>query len=96
MALTEAEVRHIARLARLELSADELTRMTSELDRIVGYVEQLREVDTHGVDPVAQVTGLVNIEREDTPGPMFDRQTVLGNAALANDQAFLVPKAVER
>ncbi len=96
MALTEAEVRHIARLARLELTADELTRMTAELDRIVGYVEQLGEVDTDGVEPVAQVTGLVNVERDDVPGTVFDRHTVLGNAALANDHAFLVPKAVER
>ncbi|MHC5067843.1 MAG: Asp-tRNA(Asn)/Glu-tRNA(Gln) amidotransferase subunit GatC [Planctomycetota bacterium] len=96
MALSEADVRKIAHLSRLALSDDEIHRATAELDAIVGYVEQLREVNTDGVEPVANVAGLVNVTRVDEPGAMLPPKQVLANAPQANEIAFLVPKAVER
>lgn len=66
MSLTREEVKHIAELARLELTEDEIARYQKELARILEYVGQLKEVDTKGVEPTAQVTGLLNRLREDT------------------------------
>ena len=65
MELTREQVKHIATLARLELSDEEIARYQSELARILDYVGQLQEVDTSGVEPTAQVTGLLNRLRED-------------------------------
>jgi len=96
VAITEADVRHIAKLANLALTAPEVTRMTGELGVIVGYIEQLAAVDTAGVEPIAQVTGLVNVVREDIPRELLPRARVLGNAPKADEVAFLVPKAVDR
>lgn len=63
--LTRDEVLKLARLAKLELSEDEIDAYTSELMNILGYVEQLSAIDTKGLVPTSQVTGLTNIMRED-------------------------------
>lgn len=63
--LTADQVRHIAKLARLSLSEEEVTKFAKELTSILGYVDMLREVDTEGVEPTAQVTGQENVLRED-------------------------------
>lgn len=65
MKLTKEEVKHIADLARLNLSEEEIARYQSELSYILEYIDQLQEVDTTGVEPTAQVTGLINRFRED-------------------------------
>lgn len=96
MAFSTDEVRKIADLARIDLSEQEIEQMSKELDAIVHYVEQLRSVDTQGVEPIAQVTGLVNVVREDQESSMFSTRQALSNAPQANEVAFLVPKAVER
>lgn len=96
MAITTDNVRHLAKLANLALGDAEIETMARELDAIVGYVEQLRAVDTKGVEAIAQVTGLVNVTREDQPGALLPAKAVLANAPLANEVAILVPKAVER
>jgi len=63
--LEEKDIKHIAKLARLELSEDELEKYGKELSDILGYIDQLKEVDTSQVEPTAQVTGLENGFRED-------------------------------
>lgn len=65
MALTKDEVKHIAHLARLRLNDEEVERYTTQLSAILEYVEQLQAVDTTGVEPTAQVTGLENVMRID-------------------------------
>ncbi len=67
--LTTAQVLHIAKLARLELTSEEVNKMTKELSSILGYIEMLNEVDTSTVEPTAQVTGITNALREDTVIP---------------------------
>lgn len=64
--ITPAQVRHIAQLARLRLSDEEVGTYTKELTSILGYVDMLKEVDTNGVEPTVQVTGLSHTLREDT------------------------------
>ena len=67
--LTAAQVRHIAKLARLEISEDEVEKYAKELTAILGYVDQLSEVDTSAVAATAQVTGLNNAFRSDVINP---------------------------
>ncbi len=96
MAITADDVRHLCKLSSLAMSDTELLRMAQELEAIVGYVQQLQEVDTTGVEPIANVAGLTNVTRADQPAAMLDNQGVLGNAPQRNEVAFLVPKVVER
>ena len=93
--ITLAEVEHVARLARLALDADEKERMRSQLDAILGYVEQLRRVDTEGVEPTAHVLPLVNILREDEVRPSYPVDAMLANAPDAQDGQFRVPRILE-
>ncbi len=65
MALSKEDVKKIATLARLELSEDELEKFSGQLSGILDYMESLNEVDTEGVEPISQVTGLENITFED-------------------------------
>ena len=64
--LSEEQVRHIAHLARLSLSDEEVKKFSTELSSILDYIEILNELDTESVEPTAQVTGLTNVFREDT------------------------------
>lgn len=65
MKLTKDQVKHVAKLARLGLSEAEIEKFRTQLSGILDYVEQLNEVKTDGVEPTAQVTGLLNVMRED-------------------------------
>ncbi len=67
--LTKEQVLHIAKLARLTLTSEEVDTMTKELSSILGYVDMLGEVDTSNTEPTAQVTGLTNAWREDIVRP---------------------------
>lgn len=96
MAISEQDVRHLAKLANLALTDGAVTQMREQLSSIVGYVEQLSEVDTTGVEPIANVAGLFNITRSDTAGEMLSAKQVLSNAPQRNEVAILVPKVVER
>ncbi len=65
MNLSQEQIKHIAKLARLDLSEEELKIYGEQLSGVLGYIEQLQEVDTSSTEPTAQVTGLVNVLRED-------------------------------
>jgi aspartyl-tRNA(Asn)/glutamyl-tRNA(Gln) amidotransferase subunit C len=93
--ITLAEVEHVARLARLALGADEKDRIRRQLDAILGYVEQLRRVDTAGVEPTAHVLPLVNVMRDDEVRPSYPADAMLANAPDAQDGQFRVPRILE-
>ena len=95
MALEKATVAHIAALARIRLSEAELEPLTEELSHILSWVEQLNEVDTSGVKPMASVaaTGLPMREDKVTDGGC--REEILGNAPRTTRGFFVVPKVVE-
>ena len=93
--ITLAEVEHVARLARLALDADEKERMRSQLDAILGYIEQLRRVNTDGVEPTAHVLPLVNVLRDDEVRPSYPLEAMLANAPDAQDGQFRVPRILE-
>lgn len=91
MAITVAEVERVALLARLRLSPAEVEGMTSELARVVAYVDQLAQVDTEGVEPMVHAVELTNVLRDDVVTASLDRDTALGNAPARNEVGFLVP-----
>ncbi|HEY2841064.1 MAG TPA: Asp-tRNA(Asn)/Glu-tRNA(Gln) amidotransferase subunit GatC [Pirellulales bacterium] len=91
MSLSREQVEKVSLLARLQLSESELIAMTAQLDAIVGYVEQLAEVDTEQVEPMAHAIELSNVFREDRARPSVDRGEILANAPHADGQFYLVP-----
>jgi len=95
MAVDAATVRKIARLARLGLAEDEVVPLAAELSAILGFVEQLGEVDTAGVAPMAAVSPKPHIWREDVVTDGGVREAVLANAPDAMAGFFAVPKVIE-
>lgn len=83
--ITTNDVRHLAQLSNLQLSDDEITSLQTDLANILDYIDQLNEIDTSGVEPTYQVTGLENVWRDDAVDPStVTREDLL---ALASDQA---------
>ncbi len=80
MPLTQAQVRHIAELARLRLTEAEIDRMQQQLSAILDYAARLQELDTESIPPTASVVPLQNVMREDTVKPSLPREEVLANA----------------
>lgn len=93
MALSREEVVHVARLARLSLSDDELERMRSQLSDILSAIEALQEVDVSGVPPTAQVLDLTTVLRPDVRTDGLSPEEALANAPDRRDNLFRV-KAV--
>ena len=98
MKITPEEVQHIAALANLRLSAADIERYTQDLEEILSYVDQLNELDTSGVEPMAQVLHEGNAAqlRADERGRSFDQQTALQCAPLPGEGHFKVPRVIER
>lgn len=94
MKITQEEVQRVAALARLELSADEVVRMTGQLDRILSYVAKLDELDTTGVAPTTHTQAVVNAFREDEVRPSLSLEQALANAAEHSADAFVVPRVI--
>ena len=94
MSLSENEVRHIAKLAALQLNDDEVKHYQQELNQILGYVEQLSEVDTKGVAPTSHVHGVVNGFREDIVKPSLSSDDLKKIAPDFCPEGFRVPKVI--
>lgn len=90
MHLTREEVEHVAALARLELSDDEITRMQSQLSVILEAIQVLDALDTAAILPTAQVTALTNVTRPDAVIDSLTRDAVLANAPRQADGFFEV------
>jgi aspartyl-tRNA(Asn)/glutamyl-tRNA(Gln) amidotransferase subunit C len=85
------QVLHVARLARLELSEEEIERMAGELSGILEHVDRISELDLDRVEPTTHVVELVNVLRPDEPEPCLPREVALEPAPDAADGAFRVP-----
>jgi aspartyl-tRNA(Asn)/glutamyl-tRNA(Gln) amidotransferase subunit C len=95
------DVRRVAELASLELTAEEETRMLRDLNAILGHVSQLNELDTSAVVPMAQVSEVIgdtpqNVLRHDQRAPCLDRGRVMASAPETDGKFFKVPKVIER
>ncbi len=95
MSLTPEEVRHIAGLARVGLSDDEVLRFQNQLSQILDYFARLQEVDTEDVPPTAQMLAMHTVMREDEPQPSIDKEEVLANAPQREDDHFRVRAILE-
>jgi aspartyl-tRNA(Asn)/glutamyl-tRNA(Gln) amidotransferase subunit C len=85
------EVLHVARLARLRLSDEEVERMTRELSNVLDHIERIAELDLEGVPPTAHVVDVAGALREDEPRPCLPREVALATAPVVEDDGFLVP-----
>lgn len=99
MKITEEQVRYVADLAHLQLTDEELRRYTRELDQILAHMDKLNELDTTGVEPMAQV--LYDAEetatlRDDVEREPLGAEAALANAPLAGAGYFKVPRVIER
>ena len=90
--ISRDEVAHVARLARLELTDEELDRVTGELAAVLEHAADVAALDTAGVPPTAHPLPLVNVLRDDVAGPSLDRDEVLSQAPAAEDGRFRVPR----
>ena len=99
MKITEQEVRYVAGLGNLQLSEAEIARMARDLDGILTHIEKLNELDTTGVEPMAQVLYEASDTatlRADVIGETLDNAAALSNAPLSGSGQFKVPKIIER
>lgn len=94
--LTQDDIRKVANLARLEFSDQELAQFTAQLGEIVNFVEQLGQVDTSGVEPLAHPIDLHSVWREDQLSAGLSREAALANAPQHDDEFFLVPPVMAR
>ena len=95
MSVSPEQVRHIAKLARIAMSDEEIERLVPELNNILGWVEQLGEVDTDGVEPLPTVIDQKMRLRDDEVTAGNIRDDILANAPGAEHGFFAVPKVIE-
>ena len=95
MEITKEMVDYVSVLSRLRLEEDAKERMQGELQQIIAYMDVLNGLDTTGVEPMSHVFPVKNVLREDEIAPSAPRETLLANAPVPDEEAFLVPKAVD-
>jgi len=91
-AIGPEQVTHVARLARLELSADELDRFTGQLASVLDYAAEISELEVDDLEPMSHPLPLLNVLRDDDPQPTLDRAEVLAAAPAVEDRRFRVPR----
>jgi aspartyl-tRNA(Asn)/glutamyl-tRNA(Gln) amidotransferase subunit C len=99
MSLTEQDIRRVAELANLALTDDEVARMARDLSGVLTHIDKLNELDTEGIEPMAQVlfdAGGTATLREDRERPPLGNHDALANAPVAGSGYFKVPKVFER
>jgi aspartyl-tRNA(Asn)/glutamyl-tRNA(Gln) amidotransferase subunit C len=95
MSVDQATVRRVAKLARLKVTEDQLPKLEAELNGILGWIEQLNEVDVAGVEPLTSVVSMKMKMRKDVVSDGNKPKDVTVNAPSAEDDYFLVPKVIE-
>ncbi len=95
-ALDATTVRHVANLARLDMTDAEVERFAEQLSRVLGYVEQLNELDTADLPPTSHPLPVRNVFRDDTVQPSWQPDRALHNAPQCQDDCFRVPKVLDQ
>jgi len=90
--ISSEEVRHVAKLAELEFSGDEIIKITSQLDDILEHIAKINSADTEGVGPTSHTQDINNVFREDTIKDSLSKEDALKNAPGQSGDGFLVPK----
>jgi aspartyl-tRNA(Asn)/glutamyl-tRNA(Gln) amidotransferase subunit C len=89
------DVAYVAHLARLQLSDDEIRTFQAQLEQVVEYVRQIRQLNLDGIEPTSHAHPVVNVLRKDEARPSLDRDCVLKNAPAVIQDQFMVPRIVE-
>lgn len=95
MAIDRTTVEKVAKLARLQLTPEELDRYGKQLGAILDYIAKLEKLDVKDLEPLAHAVDTANVFRDDVPRPSLPREAALRNAPERNDDFFIVPKIVE-
>lgn len=95
MAISREEVTYIAGLARLTLTDEEIELYAQQLSDILGYIEQLNELDVDNIEPMSHVLDIINVMREDKQLPSLTREEVMSNAPDHDGVHFKVPRVVK-
>ncbi len=95
MAISREEVEYIAGLARLTLNEEEIELYSKQLSDILGYIDQLNELDVENVEPMSHVLDMINVMREDKHLPSLSRDEVMANAPDHDGEHFKVPRVVK-
>jgi aspartyl-tRNA(Asn)/glutamyl-tRNA(Gln) amidotransferase subunit C len=93
--ISRQDIEHVARLARLHLSDEELERMRVQLDAILAYIDKLTALDVEGEEPTSHAVPLVNVMRDDANAPCLPQDEALGNAPDRAGAFFRVPRIIE-
>jgi aspartyl-tRNA(Asn)/glutamyl-tRNA(Gln) amidotransferase subunit C len=96
MEVTDALIENLAHLARLEFNEQEKAALKNDLQRMIAFVEKLKEVDTTGTEPLLHMTDAINVYRDDEVKGSMQKQTALANAPSANEHYFKVPKVIKK
>lgn len=96
MEVTSEMIDRLAKLARLKFSDEEKEELKVDLERMISFVEKLKEVDTTGVEPLLHITDAVNVLREDEVNQTITKEEVLLNAPLTDGNFFKVPKVIKK
>ena len=92
---TEIDIDYVAKLARIELSAEEKEKFSNQLGQILGYFQNLSEIDVSNVEPSAHAHAIYNVWREDAEGEPMSVEDALMNAPAKRDNQIFVPKVVD-
>lgn len=95
MSITIDEVRHVAKLARLDLDEAEILSLQGELNALLGHFADIRDIDAKGIEPKSHAVALQNVWADDIPGPVLSRDRAMSNAARSKAGLFLVPAIIE-
>ena len=93
--ISRGDVEHVARLARLHLTDEEIERLRTQLDAILAYIDKLTALDVDGVEPTSHAVPLVNVMRDDTLAPGLSHADALANAPDRAGAFFRVPRIIE-
>jgi len=95
MAIDRKTVENVAKLARLQLTPEELDRYGKQLGAILDYIAKLEKLDVKDLEPLVHAVDISNVFREDAPRPSLPRDAALQNAPEKNGDFFIVPKIIE-
>lgn len=96
MSVNINQVQQIAKLARLKFDENEIENLTSDMNKILDYMDQLNELDTNNIEPLSHPLDLNNVMREDELIKSISREEAFKNAPSANEEFFKVPKVISR
>ena len=96
MQVDDALIEKLAELSMLRFTDAEKKEIKADLEKMIGFIDKLQELDTTGVEPLMHMTEEVNVLREDVEGPMLSQKEALSNAPHHDDQYFKVPKVIKK